>query len=164
MLLCLMSICSLTSCVRKSNWGKKTDQCIRCFSNETNRTDILVCVSSSTPNAECCAINVGDYCEPLPTIIKLEVSFEDGESHTFNAIYYDYYDYFGDSVDGFFGTAEETGGLNIIIENSELESILRCHDVCRITSQAFKQPYTFQTKGLSKAIIRTYHHNHRKKN
>lgn len=158
---CLTALlCIFTSCEPKSNWEQITDSALRCFSNETNRAWILVALSTNSTHAESVCINVGDYCEALPTVIKLEVSFEDGESQTFKAINYAYYDE-SDSVDGYFGTAEELGGLNIIIKNDKLQSILRCHDdVCRITSQAFKQSYTFQTKGLGKAIIGAYSQNH----
>ena len=157
---CLTALlCIFASCEPKSNWEQITDSALRCFSNETNRAWILVVLSNST-HAESVCIKVGDYHEPLPSVIKLEVSFEDGNSHTFKAINYAYYDE-SNSVDGYFGTDEELGGLNIIIKNDKLESILRCHDdVCRITSQAFKQPYTFQTKGLGKAIIGAYYQNH----
>ena len=165
MLLCLMSLSAFTSCGPKSRWEQVSKNAIRCVSNESNKTMLVLTIPSNGnigAEIEDVAIVVDGYQKSLPDIIKFDASFEkevpgSSKEHTFRVINFNYYSPENKSIDGYYGVADEMGGLVITMTNERLENALLNHQYdkngCIITSSSFTQSYTFRIKNLGKTLI-----------
>lgn len=165
MLLCLLSISAFTSCGPKSKWEQVTNNAIRCVSNESNKTMLVLTIPSNGhigAEIEDVAIVVDGYHKSLPDVIKFDVSFEkevpcSSKEHTFQVINFNYYSPEDKSIDGYYGVADEMGGLIITMTNDKLEYALLMHQYdkidCKISSSLFTQPYSFPIQKLGETLI-----------
>ena len=135
MLLCLMSLYAFTSCGPKSRWEQVSKNAIRCVSNESDKTMLVVTIPSNGNIGaliENVAIVVDGYQKSLPDVIKFDASFEKEEAgrpkeQTFKVINYNHYSPNDKSIDGYYGVADEMGGLIITMTNDKLEDALLMH-------------------------------------
>lgn len=163
---CLTAIlCIFTSCEPKSNWEQVTNNAIRCVSNESNKTMLLLSIPSNGNIGaliEDVAIIVDGYQKSLPDVIIFEANFTEKvgnspQKQTFRVIDFDYFSPDDKSIDGFYGISDERVGLEIVMTNERLGDALLEHqrdkNGCKITSSSFTQSYTFCIKKLGETLI-----------
>lgn len=147
MLLFVSALLPCVSCQSHGNWENEGDDVALCRSRENSNIWIMV-----AKNGEM-MITIRDFSKTLPDDGKIEVSFDDNESLTFQLVNgMNRKNYFLiDSSDGCFGIYD--GDLLIIINNAKFYNALYRHKECRITSKTiFANSYTFNIEGLAKIL------------
>ena len=146
MLLFVSALLPCVSCQHHGNWIDEGDGFASCTSRENSNIWIMV-----SKNGEM-MITLRDFSKTLPDDGKLEVSFDDNESLTFQLIngMNRKNHFLIDSSDGFFGI--DNGDLLIIILDRKFYNALFRHKECRITSRIITNSYTFNIEGLARVL------------